>query len=727
MTRKLRSSVKFKITVLVWLGSVVILGLLLTFSYVKMRKIILEQAQETALGVTASAANKIEQEFRAVEKVAINLARTVEIHRPDEWLLLRQLRKAVEDNAEVFGSTVAFASEAYMPGVRYFAPYYWKTPKGIEYQQLGSETYDYFQKDWFHVPEVLRKAVWIAPYFDEGGGNVLMTTFSVPFFRTEGNESSDQPEAKTFWGVATADVSLDWLNEIVESIPVGKTGYCFIISDTGTFVAHKNPALVMKESIFSLAEERKSQKWRDVGRTMIKGDRGFLDAGHELEIGEAYVAYARIPSPGWVVGAVFPKSELLYELVNLHKITLAMAVGGVLLLFLASLIVARSISRPLRTMALATDSIAKGDLDIDLSHIKTTDEVGQLARALTHMTKGLKERDFIRDTFGRYLTKEVVNRLLEAKDGLSLGGESREISMIMSDLRGFTAMTSAMEPEQVIKFLNRYLAKMVDILIEFRGTIDEIIGDGILAFFGAPEPLENHPAQAVACAIKMQLAMNEINVRNEVEGLPHLEMGVAVNTGIVVVGNIGSEKRSKYGAVGSQVNFTGRIESFTVGRQILVSKNTYEKLSDVLVVGNVLRVEMKGMPGIVELYDVRGIRGIYDLFLPELDREQVELKQGIAVQIETLDQKAISNAQATGVITGVSPTTAVLVVQEEIRQWEDLRLRLIKDAHQSVIGDAYAKAIEVTKIAEGYRVFLRFTSLSPEVYSVFRSATASSQ
>ena len=115
-----------------------------------------------------------------------------------------------------------------------------------------------------------------------------------------------------------------------------------------------------------------------------------------------------------------------------------------------------------------------------------------------------------------------------------------------------------MSPEQVIKFLNRYLGRMVDIILDHRGIIDEIIGDGILAFFGAPEALENHPELAVACALKMQLAMEEINAQNEADGLPHLEMGVAVNTGEVVVGNIGSEKRAEYGSCWCTSQFYGQ-------------------------------------------------------------------------------------------------------------------------------------------------------------------------
>src|SRR5208283_4872450 len=188
---------------------------------------------------------------------------------------------------------------------------------------------------------------------------------------------------------------------------------------------------------------------------------------------------------------------------------------------------------------------------------------------------------------------------------------------MMSDLRGFTALTSTMSPEQVIKFLNRYLGKMVDIILDHRGIIDEIIGDGVLAFFGAPEALENHPELAVACALKMQLAMEEINAQNESDGLPHLEMGVAVNTGEVIVGNIGSEKRTKYGAVGSQVNFTGRVESFTVGGQVLISQATYESLSQKLDIRDAVAVEMKGVPGTVKLFDVRGISGDFEAKLPD--------------------------------------------------------------------------------------------------------------
>jgi len=623
----------------------------------------------------------------------------------------------VKESREIYGTAVAFEPHAFDESLRWFAPYCFKNESGITYDQLGSESYDYFTKDWYHVPRVLKAPVWTDPYFDEGGGGVIMTTHARPFFeRGEGN-----PAAKVK-GIVTADVSLQWLTDLVCSVQVGRTGFCFIISDTGTFVTHPNAELIMSESMFSLAEERKDPGLRTVGLAMERDESGFLEIGPALSGEDAFLAYARIPSPGWSLGVLFPKSELLAEMNSLHRTTVMVAAVGLALLLVVSWLVAQSIARPLRRMATAAGKVAQGDLDINLTDIRSSDEVGRLAQSFMRMTEGLKERDRIRDTFGRYLTREVVNRLLESKDGLRLGGENREITMIMSDLRGFTALTSSMPPEQVLQFLNRYLGKMVEILIDYQGTIDEIIGDGILAFFGAPEPLPDHPARAVACALKMQAAMDEINSLNEADGLPRLDMGVAVNTGYVVVGNIGSEKRAKYGAVGSQVNFTGRIESYTVGGQVLISGSTCERLSHFLDIRNVLEVEMKGVPGKISLYDVRGIKGPYEAHLPDRDETPVPLERPINVQMYRLNQKILDGAQATARITQISLTSAVMALESSIGRWEDIRLLILNDKMELMPGEVYAKVVSAAAVGDQFEATIRFTSVSPGAYKMFRQA-----
>jgi class 3 adenylate cyclase len=352
------------------------------------------------------------------------------------------------------------------------------------------------------------------------------------------------------------------------------------------------------------------------------------------------------------------------------------------------------------------------------------------------MVEGLKQTEFIRDTFGRYLTREVVANLLESKDGLKLGGEAREITLMMSDLRGFTALTAHMPPETVISFLNRYLARMVDILMAHRGVIDEIIGDGILAFFGAPEPMEDNALRAVACALEMQAAMAEINERNEMDGLARLEMGIAVHTGRVVVGNIGSEKRSKYGVVGSNVNFTGRMESYTVGGQVLISEATHEKVVPHVMVKEILNLQMKGIPGKVNLYDIQGMTGPYNIILPERDETPIALVPTVGVTISRLSQKIVVTEGIKAIITHTSRTSAVILFGEAVHQWEDIRVHLpgsIEPADSNPSsndpsssyqggGEFYGKIVQVTEVDSGHQALVRITSLSPQAYPLFSLA-----
>jgi class 3 adenylate cyclase len=715
MDVKFHNSIALKMTLLVLGGTSIVCSLVLAYSYYSSKKIILNEVEKNARNLTLSVARRIEQEFRAVEKVPLGTACFLETTKWDKESLLRVLKRSVLDSPELYGSTVAFEPYCFSESVEAYAPYYCKSKDGLEFFELAPPSYNYFQFDWYHIPRELKAPVWSEPYFDEGAGNILMATYSVPFFQRDGRNSPGR-----FMGIVTADVSLEWLTKLLFSIHAGRTGYCFLVSGDGAFISHPDPNLIMRESLFSIAEESGKPHLRRIFKDMLWDRSGFVDLGVDLKGEDAFLAYARIPSTRWSLGTVFLKNEIFAEVEKLFRITILLAAVGILLLLAVSILTARSIARPLRKMAGVAGKVAAGDLDVDLSDIKSRDEVGLLAQAFTRMTHGLKERDFIRNTFGRYLTREVVNRLLESKDGLQLGGEARNISIIMSDVRGFTALTATMAPEKVISFLNRYLGKMVDILIEYRGTIDEIIGDGILAFFGAPESMEDHPARAVACALKMQTAMDELNALNEADGFPRLEMGIAVNTGNVVVGNIGSERRTKYGAVGSQVNFTGRMESFTVGGQVLISQSTYERLSDVLDIRKVLAVEMKGLQGTVNLYDVQAIKGAHNIRLPDRDETPVELRNKIDVKINRLDKKTVSKTDAAAWFTHVALNSAVLVSGLRVKQWEDLKITMLNDDLSPVGGEIYAKVVSVSEAQDSCEAVVHFTSVPAEAYKIIR-------
>ena len=216
-----------------------------------------------------------------------------------------------------------------------------------------------------------------------------------------------------------------------------------------------------------------------------------------------------------------------------------------------------------------------------------------------------RNEKFIRATFGRYLSDEIVTDILERPEGLELGGDLREVTIMMSDIRGFTTLSERLAPAQVVTMLNRYLGAMTDIIMAHQGTIDEFIGDAILAVFGAPQHREDDADRAVRCALAMQAAMDEINAQNEAEGLPAIKTGIALNTGDVIAGNIGSERRSKYGFVGHPMNVTSRIEDLSAGGEILLSDSTLEKLTAEVDVIDSQELKVKGIDQTIVVHKIQ--------------------------------------------------------------------------------------------------------------------------
>lgn len=206
-----------------------------------------------------------------------------------------------------------------------------------------------------------------------------------------------------------------------------------------------------------------------------------------------------------------------------------------------------------------------------------------------------RNEKFIRATFGRYLSDDIVDEILESPEGLELGGDLREVTIMMSDIRGFTSLAEHLPPQQVVTLLNRYLGRMTEIILEHGGTIDEFLGDAVLAVFGAPRSGDDDADRAVRCAIAMQAAMETINQANADDGLPQLDMALALNTGSVIAGNIGSERRAKYGFVGHAMNVTSRIEDATGPGEILISESTLVKLTSDYTLGEPRTLSAKGI------------------------------------------------------------------------------------------------------------------------------------
>lgn len=325
---------------------------------------------------------------------------------------------------------------------------------------------------------------------------------------------------------------------------------------------------------------------------------------------------------------------------------------------------------------------------------------------------------FITQTFGRYLSEDVVTRLLESPGGLLLGGERRTVTMLMSDLRGFSTLSERLSPEQVVRLLNNYLGAMAEIVAEHRGMVDEFVGDAILAIFGAPLPGEGDAERGVACAIAMQLAMESVNAQNESEGLPAIEMGIAVHTGEVVLGNIGSQKRTKYGIVGSHVNLTARIESDTVGGQILISSSCLASVGPICEVGRVLEMRAKGFADSITAHEVRSLGGRYGLKLPIKDTRLVHLTSGVPIRFWILSDKQVGETTYEGEMTALSPFGAEIRSARRLRALSNVLVRVGSTASGPGHFDFYAKAVD-TSGPLGFEI--RFTSIAPDALGWLKS------
>jgi len=322
---------------------------------------------------------------------------------------------------------------------------------------------------------------------------------------------------------------------------------------------------------------------------------------------------------------------------------------------------------------------------------------------------------FIKKTFGRYLSDDIVESILNTPEGLELGGEKRKVTIMMSDLRGFTSIGERLPPEDVLTIINIYLKSMTDIILKYEGTIDEFIGDAILVIFGAPLLKKNDAKRAVACAIEMQQSMSTVNQKNTESGYPEVSMGIGINTGEVVVGNIGSEKRSKYGVIGSNVNLTSRIESYTVGGQILVSESTLDSCDELLRVDDQFQVMPKGVKEPITIYEIGGIGGEFNAYLPEKKKVTLlTLKQPVGIAFTILEGKHAGVEKHMGDIIQVSDLELIIQSDVKAERLSNIKITLTDDNQQEITTELYGKVVEEIHQLESHSFRVNLTSIPPE-------------
>ncbi|HKB26927.1 MAG TPA: adenylate/guanylate cyclase domain-containing protein [Methylomirabilota bacterium] len=278
-----------------------------------------------------------------------------------------------------------------------------------------------------------------------------------------------------------------------------------------------------------------------------------------------------------------------------------LVVAGVVSAITLAIFVANSVAAPLRDLQAAMGRVRQGDLEASCP-VVSNDELGEVAEGFNRMVGGLREREFLKETFGKYVSPEVRDEILSGR--LALEGQAREVTILFADLRDFTPWVEATDPREVVRDLNRYFTEMNEAIRRHRGLVLQFIGDEIEAVFGAPVADPAHAALALRAALEMRERLARLNAERAGAGKPPLRHGVGIHTGRVLAGNIGSSERLSYALVGDPVNLASRIQDLNkqLGSDILVSGTTRALLDGTFALTPLPAVRVKGRSVEVEIY-----------------------------------------------------------------------------------------------------------------------------
>jgi len=388
----------------------------------------------------------------------------------------------------------------------------------------------------------------------------------------------------------------------------GDTEYAFIVDKNGVYAAYNDiDGSILKamerspytppSGVLPLGDHEllKVQSYQENKRTLydIAAAINVEGEGRRLKIGEIHLGF----NQNSIIRAGRTAA------VSIGLTTVAIILAGIvgMAVFVTILI------KPIRLLVKGVSAIGAGNFDQKIN-IKRQDELGDLTDAFNEMAHSLREKEVIKGAFSKYVTKSVVDRILQHQDGLKLGGEKKEVTIFFSDIRGFTPMSEVLTPEEVVHLLNEYFTAMTAIIFKYEGTLDKFMGDAIMAVYGAPIDMPDHAERAVFAAIEMSAKMKELQAKWKAEGKREVNIGIGINSGEVIVGNIGSMERMEYTAIGDNVNLSQRLESVAEKGQILISSATYEKVKDKVNATPLEPIKLKGKAEKVAAYSVEGLK-----------------------------------------------------------------------------------------------------------------------
>ncbi len=391
----------------------------------------------------------------------------------------------------------------------------------------------------------------------------------------------------------------DYLLEDVISTGWWQSEEACLVDDTGRFLAH---AAALSQDRQRLGESQDPLEISLLSAIRSKDSGTLWGPGRPPWPPERIIGFYRLHEAPWSIVLFARGDEILAPLLRFRNYY-AMALGICILLVLVLIRgVVGGMVRSIKGLSYAAGQIAQG-LFQKLPPPQGKDELGQLILSFNSMVDGLAEKEFIANTFGRYVDPEVARQLLGRPEARRLGGKRREVAILMADIRDFTPLSELLRPEDTIRMVNRFFSSMIDVIRRHGGIIVDFLGDSILAFFDPLDgPLHEAIKRAVLCGLEMQEAMGPLNQHNLQDGLPQLQMGVGIHAGEVIVGNIGSEARAKYGIVGSPVNLTHRIQQSAGPGEVVVSERVYVEAGQLLSPLRTVEAQLKGVQEPMQMY-----------------------------------------------------------------------------------------------------------------------------
>lgn len=430
------------------------------------------------------------------------------------------------------------------------------------------------------------------PYFSEVWGNYVVNLV-VPIRVAEGQE---------ILGALSSHYDFDaGVSALLSLTRFGDSGYSVIADATGRILAHPNPERI-HEDISSYPAVQKA----------IEGESGSLLAPNRS--GELrFWAYQPFRSPATVNPTNLALLTEMRQDEAVAPLLILREEFGVALvvLFIIGLVTAQQLagglSRPISELGEVMRRVQGGDFTQE-PQVSGKDIIGRLQAAIRLMIAGLRERDKVKELFGRYVTTQVSQRVLQG--AVNLGGESRRVTILFSDIRGFTAMSETMRPAQVVALLNAYFSEMVEAVFEHNGVLDKFIGDAIMAVFGSFEDTPDHPHRAVRAALRMQALLAKINGERAMQAQPPLSIGIGIHTDEVIVGNIGSHRRLEYTVIGDGVNISSRVESLNkeFSTTILITEATYNEVKDEFECRLMPEKQLRGKSQPMRFYEVVSLK-----------------------------------------------------------------------------------------------------------------------